>query len=264
MTAPVDTTAGPTALVVDDEPQMTIIIEYALQTQGFTVLTAHDGATALNLLRTRAVDLVVLDVMMPAMDGITLCGRIRARSDVPVMLLTALSQHEDVIVGLENGADDYVTKPFHPREVALRAQALVRRHRRGSGAAIRVGRLVIDPVTQSATLGRHRLDLPFTEFKLLSHLASRRGVPQSWQDLLREVWGATDLLGGRDVVKSTVYRLRSRLAGVPGGSAYIHTLRGVGYLMPDLPVEGRDGDPDLPVDARDGGPAGEPGGTPAG
>ncbi|MDX3799139.1 response regulator transcription factor [Streptomyces sp. AK04-3B] len=250
MTAPADTAAGPTALVVDDEPQMTIIIEYALQTQGFTVLTAHDGATALNLLRTRAVDLVV---MMPAMDGITLCGRIRARSDVPVMLLTALSQHEDVIVGLENGADDYVTKPFHPREVALRAQALVRRHRRGSGAAVRVGGLVIDPVAQSATLGRHRLDLPFTEFKLLAHLANRRGVPQSWQDLLREVWGATDLLGGRDVVKSTVYRLRSRLAGAPGGSAYIHTLRGVGYLMPDLPVEARDGDP-----------ADEPDGTPAG
>ncbi|AVV45833.1 DNA-binding response regulator [Streptomyces sp. P3] len=249
MTASAQTAAGPTVLVVDDEPQMTIIIEFALQTQGFTVLTAHDGATALNLLRHHAVDLVVLDVMMPAMDGLTLCGRIRARSDVPVMLLTALSGHDDVISGLEHGADDYVTKPFHPREVALRAQALVRRHRRGSGGAVRVGRLVIDPAAQSATLAGRRLDLPFTEFKLLSHLASRRGVPQSWQDLLREVWGATDLLGGRDVVKSTVYRLRSRLASAPGGSAYLRTLRGVGYLMPDLPVEdgaggaGSDGDP---------------------
>jgi DNA-binding response OmpR family regulator len=243
MTAPAETAAGPTALVVDDEPQMTIIIEFALQTQGFTVLTAHDGATALNLLRTRAVDLVVLDVMMPAMDGLTLCGRIRARSDVPVMLLTALSQQDDVIAGLEHGADDYVTKPFHPREVALRAQALVRRHRKGSGVAIRVGRLVIDPVAQSAALGPYRLDLPFTEFKLLTHLAARRGVPQSWQDLLREVWGTTDLLGGRDVVKSTVYRLRSRLAGVPGGSAYIRTLRGVGYLMPDVPMDASEDEP---------------------
>jgi len=242
MTAPAETAVGPTALVVDDEPQMTIIIEFALQTQGFTVLTAHDGATALNLLRTRAVDLVVLDVMMPAMDGLTLCGRIRARSDVPVMLLTALSQQDDVIAGLEHGADDYVTKPFHPREVALRAQALVRRHRKGGGGVVRVGSLVIDPVAQSATLGPHRLDLPFTEFKLLTHLASRRGVPQSWQDLLREVWGTADLLGGRDVVKSTVYRLRSRLAGVPGGSAYIRTLRGVGYLMPDM--DAREGEPD--------------------
>jgi DNA-binding response OmpR family regulator len=253
MTGSAETVTGPTALVVDDEPQMTIIIEFALQTQGFTVLTAHDGATALNRLRTHTVDLVVLDVMMPTMDGLTLCERIRARSDVPVMLLTALSRHDDVIAGLEHGADDYVTKPFHPREVALRAQALVRRHRRGGGAAVRVGRLVIDPVAQSASLGRHRLDLPFTEFKLLTHLASRRGVPQSWQDLLREVWGTADLLGGRDVVKSTVYRLRSRLAGVPGGSAYIRTLRGVGYLMPDLPVDAEEGDP---ADGRDGPSAG--------
>jgi len=234
MTGPVEARAGgPTALVVDDEPQMAIIVEFALQTQGFTVLTAHDGATALHLLRSHAVDLVVLDVMMPTMDGLTLCQRIRARSEVPIMLLTALAQHDDVIAGLEHGADDYVTKPFHPREVALRAQALVRR-RRDSAITIRVGQLVIDPAAQTATLAQHRLDLPFTEFKLLTHLATRRGVPQSWQDLLREVWGTTDLIGGRDVVKSTVYRLRSRLAAVPGGTAYIRTLRGVGYLMPDV------------------------------
>jgi DNA-binding response OmpR family regulator len=223
----------PTALVVDDEPQMTIIIEFALQTQGFTVLTAHDAATALHLLRSRAIDLVVLDVMMPAMDGLTLCQRIRARSEVPIMLLTALTQHDDVIAGLEHGADDYVTKPFHPREVALRAQALVRR-RRGPGTEIRVGDLVIAPSAQTATLAGQRLDLPFTEFKLLTHLAMRRGVPQSWQDLLREVWGTADLLGGRDVVKTTIYRLRSRLAEVPGGAVYIRTVRGVGYLMPDI------------------------------
>lgn len=234
MTGPVEPrTGGPTALVVDDEPQMTIIVGFALETQGFTVLTAHDGATALHLLRSHAVDLVVLDVMMPTMDGLTLCQRIRARSEVPIMLLTALAQHDDVITGLEHGADDYVTKPFHPREVALRAQALVRR-RRDSTTALRVGQLVIDPAAQTATLAQHRLDLPFTEFKLLTHLATRRGVPQSWQDLLREVWGTTDLIGGRDVVKSTVYRLRSRLAVVPGGTAYIRTLRGVGYLMPDV------------------------------
>ncbi|WP_367129513.1 response regulator transcription factor [Saccharothrix sp. HUAS TT1] len=237
MTGPVEAgSAGPTALVVDDEPQMTIIIEFALRTQGFTVLTANDGATALNLLRSRAIDLVVLDVLMPALDGLALCRRIRARSEVPIMLLTALSQHDDVITGLEHGADDYVTKPFHPREVALRAQALVRR-RHGAGAGIRVGELVVDPATRTATLAGHRLDLPFTEFKLLTHLAARRGVPQSWQDLLREVWGTADLLGGRDVVKSTIYRLRSRLAEAPGGTAYIRTLRGVGYLMPDLAAD---------------------------
>ncbi|MGC4892281.1 response regulator transcription factor [Micromonospora sp. DT31] len=230
MTAP----ARPTALVVDDEPQMAVIVEFALQTQNFHVLTAQDGATALHLLRTNQIDLVILDIMMPTMDGLTLCERIRARSQVPIMMLTALTQHEDVIRGLEHGADDYVTKPFHPREVALRAQALVRR-RPGSDSVIRVGDLVIDPGAQTVTLHDRRIDLPFTELKLLVHLANRRGVPQSWQDLLRTVWGTTDLIGGRDAVKSTVYRLRSRLSALPGGAGYLRTLRGVGYFMPDVP-----------------------------
>ncbi|MFC4117636.1 response regulator transcription factor [Nonomuraea zeae] len=228
---------GCTALVVDDEPQMTAIVEFALQTQGFAVLTAHDGATAMNLLRTHDVDLVVLDVLMPALDGLSLCELIRARSDVPVMLLTALTQQEDVIAGLERGADDYVTKPFHPREVALRAQALVRRRRApgdGEGAALRVGGLVIDPGRHTVTVGGRRLELPYTEFKLLAHLAARPGRPQSWQDLLRAVWGTADLMGGRDVVRSTVYRLRSRLAALDA-ARYVQTVRGAGYLMPDAP-----------------------------
>jgi DNA-binding response OmpR family regulator len=227
---------GCTALVVDDEPQMTTIVGFALETQGFTVLTAHDGATAMNLLRTHDVDLVVLDVLMPALDGLSLCELIRARYDLPIMLLTALAQQEDVIAGLERGADDYVTKPFHPREVALRAQALVRRrHGPGDeGAALRVGGLVIDPGAHTVTFGGRRLELPYTEFKLLAHLAACRGRPQSWQDLLRAVWGAADLMGGRDVVRSTVYRLRSRLAALDA-ARYVQTIRGAGYLMPDPP-----------------------------
>jgi DNA-binding response OmpR family regulator len=236
----------PTALIVDDEPQMTAILEFALQTQGFTALVAHDGATAMHLLRTRDPDLVVLDIMMPAVDGLTLCRWIRARSEVPIMMLTALGQHEDVIAGLEHGADDYVTKPFHPREVALRAQALVRRRRDGATARIQVGRLRIDPAERTVTLAGRRIDLPYTEFKLLSHLAARRGVAQSWQDLLRAVWGTADLTGGRDVVKSTVYRLRARLTagGDVDGSRYLRTLRGVGYLMPDIAPDTDEDQPD--------------------
>ncbi len=216
---------------------MTAIVEFALQTQGFNVLVAHDGATALQLLRSRPVDLVVLDILMPTLDGLTLCERVRARSDVPIMLLTALSQPEDVIAGLEHGADDYVTKPFHPREVALRAQALVRR-RRDTGTLVQVGELTVDPTTRTAVLAGHRLDLPYTEFKLLTHLAARRGTPQSWQELLREIWGTADLMGGRDVVKTTVYRLRARLAAAGDRTGYVQTVRGVGYLMPDLPSAG--------------------------
>ena len=232
------TTPGqPTALVVDDEPQMTAIIGFALETQDFAVLVAHDGATALNFLRTRQVDLVVLDVLMPMIDGITLCQQIRSRSDVPIMMLTALSQPEDVITGLEHGADDYVTKPFHPREVALRAQALIRRASGGTGT-LHVGRLWIDRTQHVAILDGRSVELPYTEFKLLAHLAAHRGEPQPWRDLLRDVWDAQDLVGGRDVVKSAVYRLRSRLAAAGGDTDYIVTLRGVGYLMPDLPPHG--------------------------
>jgi len=236
------TGSGPTVLVVDDEPQMTTIIEFALQTQGFTVHTAHNGATALNILRTREVDLIVLDVMLPGLDGFTLCRRIRETSDVPIMMLTALDEQEEVISGLEHGADDYVTKPFHPREVALRAQALVRRSR-GAGAesVLRVGRLRIDPTQHIATVAGQRLDLPLTEFKLLAHLAAHRGTPQSWRALLRSVWGAQGLAGGRDIVKSTIYRVRSRLAAVDDTTDYIVTLRGVGYQMPDIPPADQDG-----------------------
>jgi DNA-binding response OmpR family regulator len=226
---------APTALVVDDEPQMTAIVEFALSTQGFAVLVAHDGATALQLLRGRTVDLVVLDVLMPTLDGLSLCQLIRARSDVPIMMLTALTQREDVIAGLEHGADDYVTKPFHPREVALRAQALVRRRREGAGA-LRVADLLVDVDARTATLAGHRLDLPETEFRLLAHLAGRPDVAQPWRVLLREVWGAPDLPAGRDMVKATVYRLRAHLSVAPGGAAYVQTVRGIGYVMPREPV----------------------------
>jgi DNA-binding response OmpR family regulator len=229
-------TAAPTALVVDDEPQMTAIVEFALSTQGFTVLVAHDGATALGLLRGRTVDLVVLDVLMPTLDGLTLCQLIRRRSDVPIMMLTALTQHEDIIAGLEHGADDYVTKPFHPREVALRAQALVRRRREGAGVS-RVADLVVDADARAATLSGHRLDLPDIEFRLLAQLAGHPDIVQPWRRLLSEVWGAPpDVVGGRDMVKATVYRLRSHLSAVPGGAAYVQTVRGSGYVMPREPA----------------------------
>jgi DNA-binding response OmpR family regulator len=227
---------SPTALVVDDEVQMTAIVGFALETQGFSVIVAHDGATALQLLRTTEVDLVVLDVMMPALDGLALCQRIRNRSDVPIMLLTALAQHEDVITGLEHGADDYVTKPFRPRELALRAQALVRR-RLTSGQTLRIGELTLNLAARTATLAGRNLNLPYTEFHLLAHLAAHPGEPQPWRSLLRDVWGSPDLVGGRDVVKTTVYRLRSRLVSAGDRVGYVRTVRNVGYFVPALPPE---------------------------
>ena len=231
----------PVALVVDDEPHMSAIIGFALETQGFSVHTAHNGAAALNHLRNHEVDLVVLDVMMPVIDGLSLCREIRSTSDTPIMMLTALSQPEDVIAGLERGADDYVTKPFHPREVALRAQALVRRRRQvaDTDPLLRIGALRIDTALRVVSVAGRQVNMPFTEFKLLAHLAAHRGVPQPWAALLQSVWGAQDMAGGRDIVKSAIYRLRSRLAAIDSETEYVITLRGAGYLVPDLPPDDR-------------------------
>ncbi|MGH3865253.1 MAG: response regulator transcription factor [Pseudonocardiaceae bacterium] len=226
-------------LVVDDEPQMTMMIGFALETQGFTVLSAHDGATALNIFRDHAVDLVTIDVLMPGMDGLSLCSRIRAYSQVPIMMLTALARPEDAIAALKLGADDYVTKPFHPDEVRLRAKGLVDRSRGTvAGATMRVGQLLINPTQHVVLFARQRIKLSFLEFRLLAHLATHRGTPQSWGALLREVWGAHDLAGGRDIVKSAAHRLRSQLATVDGAAEYVQTIRGVGYVMPDFPPVG--------------------------
>ncbi|MEW1841788.1 response regulator transcription factor [Nonomuraea angiospora] len=222
-----------TALVVDDEPQMTAIIAFALKTQGFQAIEAHDGATAMHRLRTHQVDLAVLDVLMPGLDGLSLCQMIKAQyPSVAIVLVTALSRPEEVIAGLERGADDYVTKPFHPMELVLRARAVLRRYT--GPALLRIGDLVIDAAQRTVTIGGRRLTLTDTECRLLAHLAARRGTPQSWQDLLREVWGTTELAGGRDVVKSTVYRLRSALEALDAAS-YVQTVRGAGYMMPDRP-----------------------------
>jgi DNA-binding response OmpR family regulator len=222
------------ALVVDDEPEMAFIIGQALS-RDFTVLTAHDGATALNLLRRHKVDVVVLDVLMAAIDGLTVCRMIRATSDVPIILVTALSHVDDVVRGLEHGADDYVAKPFDQRELALRAAKLAARHRghRIGEAVLRVGRMVIDLSQHTVTFAGEALRLPYTEFRLLAHLTARAGKPQSWQRLRDEVWGDPGLRTAQTVVKSSVYRLRTRLAEV-GAAEYVQTVHGVGYLVPDI------------------------------
>ncbi|MGH3840021.1 MAG: winged helix-turn-helix domain-containing protein [Pseudonocardiaceae bacterium] len=155
------------------------------------------------------------------------------------MMVTCLSQPEEVITGLEHGADDYVSKPFHPREVALRAQALIRRSAGNPGQhVVHVHRLRIDPARHLAHVAGQRIELGFTDFKLLAYLAAHRGTPQGWRVLLGEVWGAKDTAGGAGMVKAAVYRLRSRLAEADSDTDYILTLRGAGYLMPDLPPSG--------------------------
>lgn len=222
----------PTALVVDDEPQMRAIVTFALETQGFRCHEAGSAEEAWRIVETTALDLVVLDVMLPGEDGVSLCRRIRSGYEVPVILLTARSEVGDRVEGLESGADDYLTKPFSPRELALRAQAVVRRARPSPGPGkIAVGGLEIDLATMRATDDGVALQLTANELRLLVALASRPGEPLSWRDLVREVWATASDQGGREMLKTAVYRLRSRLEADPSRPERILTVRGVGYRL---------------------------------
>ncbi|WP_103062932.1 response regulator transcription factor [Actinomyces qiguomingii] len=224
----------PVALVVDDEPQMRYVVTFALETQGFECLTAPDAQTAWEMLSARAVDLVVLDVMLPGDSGVKLCQRLRGTGNqVPIILLTAMRDEPDRIAGLEAGADDYVTKPFSPRELALRARAVTRRS--GTGPApITNGPLRISTETGRVSWSGRNVPLPDTESRLLAALARRRDAVVTWQELLNEVWGTSDESGGREMVRTTIYRLRRHLQAHDVPADIVVAVRGRGYRMPPL------------------------------
>jgi len=220
-------------LVVDDEPQMVGIVAFALESEGFEVVTAYDGEQALDKLALARPDLVVLDVMLPKIDGFEVCRRVRESTTIPVILLTAKKEDEDVILGLELGADDYVTKPFTPRELVLRVKAVLRRSGAGKAqAVVEVGDLRVDGLRYEATLGGRRLDLTINEFRLLSCLATNAGRVLSWRALLKHAWGLESWEGGKEMVKTAIYRLRQKIEPDPNNPRYILTVRSVGYTMP--------------------------------
>ncbi|PHP53259.1 response regulator transcription factor [Actinomyces ruminis] len=222
------------ALVVDDEPQMLYVVTFALETQGFECLTAPDAETAWEMASTRDLDLVVLDVMLPGGSGVDLCRRLRGTgSQVPIILLTAMRDEPDRIAGLEAGADDYVTKPFSPRELALRARAVTRRS--GSGPdAITNGPLRVSTATGRVSWSGRNIPLPDTEARLLATMARRCDAVVTWQELLNEVWGTSDDSGGREMVRTTVYRLRRHLEAHDVPADVVVAVRGRGYRMPPL------------------------------
>ena len=221
---------SPRALVVDDEPQILMIMQFALETAGFCMTTAGDGARAWEHFSTTDFDLVVLDLMVPVVGGLALTERIRAVSDVPIMMITALSDEADRVRGLELGADDYVTKPFSPREFTLRAKALVRRWRGRSQTTVRNGALSVDTVEHRVSMGGCLIDMPATEVRFLEALATHLGEAVSYRDLLNQAWATQELSGGKDMIKMTAYRVRQALGDQ--GRTYIQSVRGVGYAMP--------------------------------
>jgi DNA-binding response OmpR family regulator len=221
-------------LVVDDEPDVLELVEYNLSGAGFSVITASDGAEALAKIRTHQPDLVILDVMMPEMDGTELCKLLRrdpATADIPIILLTARAGEIDRVLGFELGADDYVTKPFSPRELVLRVKSLLRRGQisEEKSEVMTFGDLIIDIPRHQVTVKGAVVSLTATEFKLLTTLAHRRGRVQSRDKLLRDVWGYQEAIDTR-TVDTHMRRLREKL-GVAADC--LDTVRGVGYRLLD-------------------------------
>ena len=217
-------------LVVDDEPIVRQVVVKYLEREGFETLEAEDGLEARALLEREAPSAVVLDVMMPRLDGLELCRWIRARSDVPVIMLTALGEEADRIVGLELGADDYVTKPFSPRELAVRVKAVLRRATVGAPKAERleIGELAIDSGTREVRKAGEPLRLTAMEFDLLWFLASHPRRVFSRAQLMESVWGYQ---ASFDTGTLTVHirRLREKIEDDPSAPTHLQTVWGVGY-----------------------------------
>jgi two-component system phosphate regulon response regulator PhoB len=220
----------PRILVVDDEPDALELIEFNLKSAGFDVSSADNGTEALRKAREQSPDLVVLDLMLPEVDGLEVCKLLRrdpVTRGTPVIMLTAKATELDRVLGLELGADDYVTKPFSPRELVLRVKNLLRRRTEPAAEAERLefGELQIDIPRHLVTVSGARVDLTAIEFKLLTTLAQRRGRVQSREQLLTDVWAYDNAIDTR-TVDTHMRRLREKLGQA---AKYLDTVRGVGY-----------------------------------
>ncbi|MBT2387075.1 response regulator transcription factor [Streptomyces sp. ISL-11] len=220
-------------LVVDDDPTVAEIVAGYLDRAGFAVERAADGPTALERATAARPDLVVLDLMLPGMDGLEVCRRLREHGPVPVIMLTARGDEEDRILGLETGADDYVTKPFSPRELVLRVESVLRRARvraavtPGSTPPLRAAGLILDPASRRAAKNGTELSLTLREFDLLAFLLRHPGRACGREELMREVWGWE--FGDLSTVTVHVRRLRAKVEDDPGRPRLIRTVWGVGY-----------------------------------
>jgi DNA-binding response OmpR family regulator len=220
-------------LVVEDDPSISRLVVSYLEREGFVVDVTGDGATGVDLTRSLRPDIVVLDLMLPGMDGIEVCRRIRTFSDAYVVMLTARIEEIDRLIGLSVGADDYISKPFSPRELVARIRAMLRRPRAadpGIEAVRPFGALQIDPVAREVQLDGALLELTRTEFDLLEVLSSHPRRVFARRLLLEEVWGG-DWFGDDHVVEVHVGNLRRKLGDDPRSPRYIRTVRGVGYRM---------------------------------
>ena len=223
---------GPTVLLVDDDARLREIVGMALEAEGYRVATADSAEVAMRLLDRDDPDLLILDVMLPGRDGFELCREIRTRSPLPILMLTAKTDTVDVVVGLESGADDYVTKPFVTKELVARIRALLRRSRSPGPEPRRleVGDLEIVPEAATVTKRGNPLHLTKTEFKLLLAMASRPNQVFTREVLLQQVW-EYDYFGDSRLVDVHIRRLRGKVEDDPREPRIVQTVRGLGYKV---------------------------------
>ena len=225
-------------MVVDDEQSIADLIEVYLKNEGYTVYKFYNGQDALKCVMSEKLDLAILDVMLPDIDGFTLCQRIRENHNFPVIMLTAKDEEIDKITGLTLGADDYVTKPFQPLELVARVKAQLRRFTRyNSSEPLREGKiiafagLVLNKDTHECTLNERPLSLTPTEFSILWVLASNRGRVVSSEELFREVWGDKYFTNSNNTVMVHIRHLREKMGDNAEHPKYIKTVWGVGYKI---------------------------------
>lgn len=224
--------AGERILVVDDEANIIDLVRLYLERDGYKVDAAGDGARAIEKVGTFNPNLVILDIMLPEIDGFEVCRQVRSQSDVPIIMLTARDEDVDKIVGLELGADDYLTKPFNPRELVARVKAILRRAERTPQVdkrPVTIGDICIDPARREVTVGGETVSMRTKEFDLLLTFAEHKGIVLSREQLLNLVWGF-DFYGQTRTVDVHVGHLRKRLVG---STVHIETVTGVGYKLVD-------------------------------
>ena len=217
------------ALIVDDDRVLSDVLAFTLRRAGFQIVQAGDGEEALQRWADEQPDLIVLDINLPKIDGFTVCQRIRQQDDTPILLLTVRGEEDDIVRGLELGADDYITKPFSPRQLVARAQAVLRRAGKASPPGVRqVGTLTFDPRRREVTLDQgEAISLTPLESRLLDYLMLNAGHVLTTEAIIEHVWGAGG--GDRDMLRQVVHRLRSKIETDPAHPVTIETVSGLGY-----------------------------------
>ena len=219
---------APKILVVDDDPAINEMLTIVLEAEGFQTSSVTDGAEAVQTFRSFSPDLILLDLMLPGMNGIDICREIRKESAVPIVMLTAKTDTVDVVLGLESGADDYITKPFKPKELVARIRARLRRTDETPADVLEVGDLTVDVPQHTVTRGSQEIQLTPLEFDLLVEMARKPNQVHSREELLESVWGYRNASDTR-LVNVHVQRLRSKIEHDPENPQIVVTVRGVGY-----------------------------------